>query len=139
MVDDGESAPTKRKSAVELMLGMVRDCHVLARQALAQPKPDLAAAKKFMKLARQTGRKAAPYLRDWDLRQRIVSDDPMHLRTVILRILIGDRPLQSKIPSTINSLSSTGHPTQTVTSTGEAGFGTISACRSPILSTRSKS
>lgn len=77
MVDDGESAPANRESAVEMMLGMVRDCQGMARQALAQPRPDSAAAKQFMKLARQTGQKVAPYLRDWDFRQRIVSDEPM--------------------------------------------------------------
>jgi hypothetical protein len=77
MVDDGGSAPTNRKSAVELLLEQVRELHGLARQALAQPKPNSATAKQFMKLARQTGKKAAPFLRDLDFRQRIVSDEPM--------------------------------------------------------------
>jgi hypothetical protein len=60
-----------------MMLGMVRDCHGFAQGALTLPKPDRAAAKRYMQLAVKAGRGAAPYLRDWDLRQRIVSDQPM--------------------------------------------------------------
>lgn len=42
-----------QESAVEVMLRIVRLQHELARDALATPNPDRAAAKQFMKLARK--------------------------------------------------------------------------------------
>ena len=78
MVKNGEPSSTKKeKSAVEVLLEMVRECHSLARDSLTGPKPDRAAANRYMRLARKAGHGAAPYIRDQDLRQRIVADKPM--------------------------------------------------------------
>jgi hypothetical protein len=77
MVENGEPSSTKGKSAVEVLLEMVRECHSLAHDSLTGPKPDRAAANRYMRLAGKAGRGAAPYIRDQDLRQRIVADKPM--------------------------------------------------------------
>ena len=50
----------RSKSAVEELLRRARDMHVLARSALAESEPNLAAAKEFMQLAISAGRRAAP-------------------------------------------------------------------------------
>jgi hypothetical protein len=57
------------------MLDAVRHFHSLARHALAESKPDQAAG--HMRDARKMGRKAARYVDNQDLRQRIASDAPM--------------------------------------------------------------
>jgi len=56
------------------MLEAVRHFHSLAR-ALADSQPDQAA--RYMRDARKMGRKAARYVDNQDLRQRIASDAPM--------------------------------------------------------------
>jgi hypothetical protein len=77
MAVDEESSPTKRKTALEVLLEIVRQRHRQARSALAAPKPNRTAANRYMRLAHQAGRYAAPYIRDQELRQRLVSDEPM--------------------------------------------------------------
>jgi hypothetical protein len=83
--DDGEHSsdelsstkPTKPHSALEATLKLARQCHALTSQALDRPKPDLAAALRYMKLARRAGWLAVPYLKDEELRRRIVGYKPM--------------------------------------------------------------
>lgn len=58
------------------MLSIVRTYHGVVRATLAMPEPDRARAEQYMRLARKTGRQVAPFLCDWDLRQRIVADEP---------------------------------------------------------------
>lgn len=67
-----------RPFAIEMMIGMARQCQGFARQARAQPTPDPAAAKRYMKLALIAGRGAAPYLRPGgELRERLLSGEPI--------------------------------------------------------------
>ena len=63
--------------ALEATLKLARQCHALARRALDQPKPDMAAALRYMKIARRAGCLAAPYLKDEQLRRRIVGCKPI--------------------------------------------------------------
>ena len=69
--------PAKPHLALEATLKLARQCHTLTRRALDQPKPDMAAALRYMKVARRAGRLAAPYLKDEQLRRRIVGYKPM--------------------------------------------------------------
>jgi hypothetical protein len=77
MTEDGEPESPKLKSGVEIMLEGVRAFHGLARRALAKRYPDRATAARHMREARKIGRNVAPYIHDPDLRQRLVSDEPM--------------------------------------------------------------
>ena len=72
-----EPASTKPHPALEATLKLARQCHTLSRRALNQPKPDMAAAVRYMKVARRAGCLAAPYLKDEQLRRRIVGYKPM--------------------------------------------------------------
>jgi hypothetical protein len=72
-----EPASTKPHPALEATLKLARQCHTLSRRALDQPKPDMAAAVRYMKVARRAGCLAAPYLKDEQLRRRIVGYKPM--------------------------------------------------------------
>ncbi len=72
-----EPAPTKPHPALEATLKLARQCHTLSRRALDQPKPDMAAAVRYMRVARRAGCLAAPYLKDEQLRRRIVGYKPM--------------------------------------------------------------
>jgi hypothetical protein len=47
-----------RPLAIEVLIGMARQCQGFARQARAQPTPNPAAAKRYMKLALTAGRGA---------------------------------------------------------------------------------
>ncbi len=76
-VSSMEPASTKPHLALEATLRLARQCHTLTRRALDQPKADMAAALRYMKLARRAGRLAAPYVKDEALRQRIVGYKPM--------------------------------------------------------------
>jgi hypothetical protein len=69
--------PAKPHLALEATLKLARQCHTLTRRALDQPKPDMAAALRYMKVARRAGCLAAPYLKDEQLRRRIVGYKPM--------------------------------------------------------------
>src|ERR1700722_17697649 len=72
-----EPVSTKSYPALEATLKLARQCHTLSRRALDQPKPDMAAAVRYMKVARRAGCLAAPYLKDEQLRRRIVGYEPM--------------------------------------------------------------
>jgi hypothetical protein len=72
-----EPASAKPHSALEATLKLARQCHTLTRRALDQPKPDMAAALRYMKAARRAGCLAAPHLKDEQLRRRIVGYKPM--------------------------------------------------------------
>lgn len=66
-----------RPLAIEVLIGMARQCQGFARQARAEPMPDQAAAKRYMNLALTAGRGAAPYLRPGgELRERLLSSEP---------------------------------------------------------------
>lgn len=68
----------KRSLAIEVLIGMARQCQGLARQVLAEPKPNKALAKRLMNAARKAGRDAVPYLRPGgELRQRLESGELM--------------------------------------------------------------
>jgi hypothetical protein len=69
--------PKRPHLALEATLKLARQCHALARQAVERPNPDLAAAKRYVKLACRAGRLATPYLHDEELRRRIVGYKPM--------------------------------------------------------------
>lgn len=64
-------------SALEATLRLARQCHALARQALERPKPDLSAARRYVKLARRAGWLAFPYLENEELRRRVIGYKPM--------------------------------------------------------------
>jgi hypothetical protein len=73
-------APQKHKSphsALEPTLRLARQCHALAIQALERPRPDLFAAKRYLKLARRAGWLALPYLESEELRRRLVGYKPI--------------------------------------------------------------
>ncbi len=72
-----ELASAKPHLALEATLELARQCHTLTRRALDQTKPDMAAALRYMKVARRAGCLAAPYLKDEQLRRRIVGYKPM--------------------------------------------------------------
>jgi hypothetical protein len=67
----------KPHSALEATLRLARQCHALARQALERPKPDLSAARRYVKVARRAGWLAFPYLEDEELRRRVIGYNPM--------------------------------------------------------------
>ena len=69
--------PAKPHLALEATLKLARQCHRLTRRALDQPKPGMAAALRYMKVARRAGCLAAPYLKDEQLRRRIAGYKPM--------------------------------------------------------------
>ena len=83
--DDGglpPNAPSLQKpksphAALEPTLRLARQCHALARQALERPRPDLFAARRYVKLARRAGWLAFPYLENEELRRRIIGYKPM--------------------------------------------------------------
>ena len=73
-------APQKHKSphsALEPTLRLARQCHALAIQALERPRPDLFAARRYLKLARRAGWLALPYLESEELRRRLVGYKPI--------------------------------------------------------------
>jgi hypothetical protein len=63
--------------ALEATLKLARQCHLLARQALERPRPDLFAARRYVKLARRAGWLAFPYLENEELRRRVIGYKPM--------------------------------------------------------------
>jgi hypothetical protein len=69
--------PKRPHQALEPTLRLARQCHALARQALERPKPDLFAARRYVKLARRAGWLAFPYLENEELRRRVVGYKPM--------------------------------------------------------------
>ena len=69
--------PKRPHLALGATLKLARQCHALARQAVERPNPDLAAARRYVKLACRAGRLAAPYLESQELRRRIVGYKPM--------------------------------------------------------------
>jgi hypothetical protein len=69
--------PKSPHSALEPTLRLARQCHALARQALERPKPDLFAARRYVKLARRAGWLAFPYLESEELRRRVIGYKPM--------------------------------------------------------------
>ena len=64
-------------TALQVMLEVTRQFQRIAREAMEGPKPDLIKAKKWMKKAKSSGRKAAPYVATPMLRDRITGDQPM--------------------------------------------------------------
>jgi len=73
-------APQKHKSphsALEPTLRLARQCHALAIQALERPRPDLFAARRYLKLARRAGWLALPHLESEELRRRLVGYKPI--------------------------------------------------------------
>ena len=69
--------PKRPHSALEPTLRLARQCHALAREALERPKPDLFAARRYVKLARRAGWLAFPYLENEELRRRVIGYKPM--------------------------------------------------------------
>ena len=69
--------PKRPHLALGATLKLARQCHALARQAIERPNPDLAAARRYVKLACRAGRLVAPYLESQELRRRIVGYKPM--------------------------------------------------------------
>jgi hypothetical protein len=63
--------------AFDATLGLVRQSHALARRFLDRPKPDLATALRYMKAARRAAWLAFPYIKDEELKRRIVGYKPM--------------------------------------------------------------
>ena len=63
--------------AFEATLSLVRQSHALARRFLDRPKPDLTTALRYMKLARRAAWLAFPYVKDEELKRRIVGYKPM--------------------------------------------------------------
>lgn len=59
--------------AFEATLSLVRQSHPLARRFLDRPKPDLTTALRYMKLARRAAWLAFPYVKDEELKRRIVA------------------------------------------------------------------
>jgi hypothetical protein len=71
------SPPKKPHRALPTTLNLVRKCHELSRHFLERPKPDMKTALSYMRLARRAGWLAFPYIRDEELRRRIVGYKPM--------------------------------------------------------------
>jgi hypothetical protein len=63
--------------AFDATLGLVRQSHALARRFLDRPKPDLATALRYMKAARRAAWLAFPYIKDEELKRRVVGYKPM--------------------------------------------------------------
>jgi hypothetical protein len=62
---------------VQTLLLIVRECHAAARAILSAAEPDFDAAEECMWLAIDAGEEAAPYIKNAELRRRIVSGMPM--------------------------------------------------------------
>jgi len=69
--------PKRPHAALEPTLRLAQQCHALAREALERPKPDLFAARRYVKLARRAGWLAFPYLENEELRRRVIGYKPM--------------------------------------------------------------
>jgi hypothetical protein len=63
--------------AFDATLRLVRQSHALARRFLERPKPDIATALRYMKAARRAAWLAFPYVKDEELKRRIVGYQPM--------------------------------------------------------------
>jgi hypothetical protein len=63
--------------AFEATVSLVRQCHALAWRFLDRPKPDLASALRYMRVARRAAWLAFPYIQSDELRRRIVGYKPM--------------------------------------------------------------
>jgi hypothetical protein len=83
---DADAAQPKKRSfapsnrpplAFEATLTLVRECHALAWRFLDRPKPDLASALRYMRVARRAAWLAFPYIQSDELRRRIVGYKPM--------------------------------------------------------------
>jgi hypothetical protein len=73
-----ESAVSLRPHlAFDATLRLVRQSHALARRFLERPKPDIATALRYMKAARRAAWLAFPYVKDEELKRRIVGYQPM--------------------------------------------------------------
>jgi hypothetical protein len=77
-LDIGSSvASSQPHLAFEPTLRLVRQSHALARRFLDRPKPDMTTALRYMKLARRAAWLAFPYVKDEELKRRIVGYKPM--------------------------------------------------------------
>jgi hypothetical protein len=68
---------TQPHLAFEATLTLVRQCHALAWRFLDRPKPDLTSALRYMRVARRAAWLAFPYIKNDELRRRIVGYKPM--------------------------------------------------------------
>jgi hypothetical protein len=69
--------PMKPHLAFQATLSLVRQCHALSREAVERPKPDLRAALRHMRIARKAGWLVFPYIKNEELRRRVISYKPM--------------------------------------------------------------